>query len=70
MRRELSGLVERRGVRLPIPGPESGGDFVTGEQLEVVRNGAVHQANSRGKADRFVFYSATKLPPDSWPNRY
>ena len=29
---------------------------------------AVHQANSRGKADRFVLSSATKSPPDSGPD--
>ena len=45
-----------------------GGDFVTEEQLEVARNGAVHQASSRGKADRFVLSSPKKLPPDSVPD--
>jgi len=50
------------------PGQESGGDFVTEEQLEVARNRAVQQASSRGKADRFVLSSATKLPPDSGPD--
>ena len=34
----------------PGPGPESGGNFVTEEQLEVARNKAVQQASSRGKA--------------------
>ena len=43
------------------------GDFVTKEQLEVARNGAVQQASSRGKADRFALSSATKSPPDSGP---
>ena len=43
------------------------GNFVTEEQLEVARNGAVHQASSRGEADRFVLSSATKSPPDSVP---
>ena len=49
------------------PGPESGGNIVTGEQLEVARNGADHQASSREKADRFVCSSATKLPLDFGP---
>ena len=48
-------------------GPESGGDFVTKEQLEVAKNRVVQQASSRGKADRSVLSSATKLPPDSGP---
>ena len=39
-------------------------DFVTEEQLEVARNGVVHQASRRGKADRFVLSSATKSSPD------
>ena len=47
------------------PGPESGGNFVTEEQFEVVRNEAVQQASSRGKADSFVLSSATKSPLDS-----
>ena len=47
------------------PGPESGGDFVSEEQLEVARNGAVHQASCRWKADRFALSSATKLPPEA-----
>ena len=55
-------------ARPEVPGPESGGNFVTEEQLEVARNGAVHQASSRGKADRFVISSVTKLPTDSWPD--
>ena len=51
-------------------GPESGSEFVTEEQLEVARNGAVHQASSRGMADCFILSSATKLPPDSGPATY
>ena len=35
-------------------------DFVTEEQLEVARNGAVQQASSRGKADRFELNSSAK----------
>ena len=42
-------------------------DFATEEQLEVAKNGAAQQANSRGKADRFVLSSATRSPPDSGP---
>ena len=47
--------------------PRIKGNFVTEEQLEVAINVSVQQASSRGKADRFVLSSATKSPPDSWP---
>ena len=39
-------------------------DFVTEEQLEVAKNGAVQQASTRGKADCLEISSATKSSSD------
>ena len=48
------------------PGPESGGDFVTEEQLEVARNGAVQQASSRGKGRPLRTFLCDKIAPRFW----